>query len=144
MYDLKAVLNELKFLIHWNMIWFIFPDTYCQLIIKILVMCASMSPETLYQFTGYSIVLRKREFILKCVAGSHVKLATAALHSSCTVSRPVFDKTFLVWLCEHNVWGGNGCQGEWGRQQMNRWETTQRWDWEDDKLQRNNCNIFYI
>lgn len=52
----------------------------------------------------------------------------AAPHSSCTRSRPVFDKTSLVWLCEQNVCGGNGCQGEWGRQQMNPRETTHRWE----------------
>lgn len=66
----------------------------------------------------------------------------AALHSSCTLSRPVFDKTSLVWLCEQNVCGGNGCQGEWGRQQMNPWETIQRWDWKHDNRQHTSCSLF--
>lgn len=61
-------------------------------------MCASMSPETLYQFTGYSIVLRKREFILKCVAGSHVKLATAALRCTAAARSHVQCLTKPSWF----------------------------------------------
>lgn len=105
-------------------------------ILKNMSVCVRMCSKNL-SITGVYFEMCRRK-------SSHFGHLCAVLHSSCTLSRPVFDKTSLVWLCEQSVCGGNGCQGEWGRQQMNPWETIQRWDWKDDNLQHNSCSLFYI
>lgn len=89
---------------------------------------------------------RGRTFILKRAGGSRfpvcvcacvqpplrrLRCAARQLHTLSRRPVSVWQKTSLVvGPRAQNVCGGggNGCQGEWGRQQMNRREATRRWE----------------
>lgn len=101
MYDLKVVLNELKFLIHWNMIWFIFPDLECQLIIKnISYVCEyeSWNSVPVYRLfccsskTGVYFEMRSRKSCQLGYLCTALRCTAAARsHVQCLTKPPWFD-----------------------------------------------------